>query len=465
MARRTRAFVFALLAGATSACQDALDLSAPAVLVGTASGATSEAGGQATFTLALASRPTGNVEIALDTSDPGEGQPLESSILFLTEDWDQPRTVAVEGLDDFVDDGDASFTVQVTVASADERYAALDPDDVSVVNTDDETAGISVTGIDETTSELGGVAIVTVALDSEPLADVTLVLEISDATEGIVLGGSLVTFTVATWATAQTIVVQGLPDGVSDGDQPFSLVLLPSQSADPLYDGLDLPDPSLVNGDVPPVDIGYYDMSTGAGNANQIAPITRIGMNAVDITNPDGGGLAGIDILFAQNPDNGAYGAEYLNKLNSIEQAVDAGMTLVIHDRFVTDAATILPGGSAIAFTRDSTGDRIDLLDTAPELVGLGLAGTIDDDSLDGGTSSFHGWASLSTLPAGSIPILSTDVPDRIVTFSYPFGNGRVTWSGIPLDYYLSGSGPAVVNTNMRIYVSNLLGHEVDSLP
>ena len=66
---------------------------------------------------------------------------------------------------------------------------------MSVTNTDNDTAGITVsTDQRPTTTEAGGTATFTVVLNAQPTADVTIGLTSSDATEGTVAPASL-TFT------------------------------------------------------------------------------------------------------------------------------------------------------------------------------------------------------------------------------------------------------------------------------
>jgi hypothetical protein len=56
----------------------------------------------------------------------------------------------------------------------------------------------------------------------------------------------------------------------------------------------------------------------------------------------------------------------------------------------------------------------------------------------------------LGTLPPGSIPIFSNGDPNQVVDFYYPFGNGFVYYSTIPLDFYAGGN-----NNFDNIYAPN----------
>ncbi|MFO0888459.1 MAG: cohesin domain-containing protein [Isosphaeraceae bacterium] len=106
---------------------------------------TTEAGGTATFTVVLDSQPTGDVTIALSSSNTAEGIIDLGSLTFTPDNWDVPQTVTVTGVDDSVDDGDVAYTIVTAAAtSSDAGYSGLDADDVSVTNLDDDTAGVTV---------------------------------------------------------------------------------------------------------------------------------------------------------------------------------------------------------------------------------------------------------------------------------------------------------------------------------
>ena len=112
---------------------------APGVTVTPASGLrTSETGQAETFSVVLDRRPTADVAIGLQSSDPTEGVPDASTLTFTPDNWDVPQTVTVTGADDLADDGDVAYAVRTLPArSADPAYNGLDAADVSVTNADD----------------------------------------------------------------------------------------------------------------------------------------------------------------------------------------------------------------------------------------------------------------------------------------------------------------------------------------
>ncbi len=94
----------------------------------------------------LKSRPDGNVVIDVLSLDETEGiVSSPSSLTFTAENHNAVQTVTVTGIDDPAVDGDPAYQVQLRVntgATTDSTdYKQLLPYQVSVINTDDDTAG------------------------------------------------------------------------------------------------------------------------------------------------------------------------------------------------------------------------------------------------------------------------------------------------------------------------------------
>jgi len=216
---------------------------------------TSEAGTQQTFTVVLNTQPTADVTIALLSSDPQEGTILPQNLTFTNLNWNTLQEVTITPLNDDIDDGDLSYTIITSLSSSDAKYSPLDPTDVSVTNTDDDTAGISVNPTAElTTSEQGAQDTFTVVLGSEPTGDVTITIN-PDATEGTVFPENPI-FTPADWDTPQTITVTGVDDDDDDCNQVYTIILTPA-SFDLTYSGLTPPNVTVTNLD--------NDVSSDAG--------------------------------------------------------------------------------------------------------------------------------------------------------------------------------------------------------
>src|SRR5205807_2009424 len=124
-----------------------------------------------------------------------------------------PQTVTITGVNDTLDDGDIEYSIVTAAAtSSDASYNGLNAADVSITNTDDDAAGITVSPTSGlVTTEGGGQATFTVVLTSTPTADVTIGLSSSDTSEGSVSPAAL-TFTAANALTPQTVTITGVDD-------------------------------------------------------------------------------------------------------------------------------------------------------------------------------------------------------------------------------------------------------------
>ncbi|MBI5739861.1 MAG: hypothetical protein HZA16_03985, partial [Nitrospirae bacterium] len=151
--------------------------------------------------------------------------------------------------DDYTDDGDIAYTILTSSAtSEDSNYNNLNAQDVQVTNNDNDVAGITVSPLSGLeTEETGVTATFTVALTSEPAADVTIALSSTDTTEGTVSPVSL-TFTAANWNLPQIVTVKGEADDEVDGNVPYT-ILTAAISEDANYTNLDGPDVSVTNND------------------------------------------------------------------------------------------------------------------------------------------------------------------------------------------------------------------------
>ena len=251
----------------------------PGIQVSAISGNTTEAGGTATFTVVLGSQPTGDVTIPIASDDTTEGTIAVSTLTFTDVNWSTPQTITVTGVNDFVDDGDIAYNIVLSAASStDPVYDTVDPSDVAVTNTDNDTAGVTVSAISGNTTEAGGTATFTVVLDSQPTGDVVIDSASNDSTEGTVTGGSQLTFTTANWSTPQTVTVTGVDDALNDGDIAYTIVVTTNTglTADALYDAIDPSDVSVTNTDDENPDISVSTISGNTTEAGGTATFTVV---------------------------------------------------------------------------------------------------------------------------------------------------------------------------------------------
>ena len=102
---------------------------------------TTEAGGTATFTVVLTSRPVADVTVALSSSDSSEGTVGPAVLTFTAGNWNAPQTVTVTGVDDSLCDGNVAYTILTAAArSTDVGYNNRDPANVTAANRDNDCA-------------------------------------------------------------------------------------------------------------------------------------------------------------------------------------------------------------------------------------------------------------------------------------------------------------------------------------
>ncbi len=160
--------------------------------------------------------------------------------------------------------------------------------------------------------------------------------------------------------------------------------------------------------------------------------------------------LAMYDVVWGLNGSNGAHLSGLTDNVAQFDAYVWNGGTFLYHDRNVADGNLYLPGADNFAFNRDFTfDDNIDLV--GPNGV---AGGDIDDSTLDGGTSSSHGYVSEASIDMPYMGIFTNGQAGQFVDFHYSVGMGNVYYSTIPMDYYLAGSTPAAF---ADVYAPNVL--------
>jgi predicted transcriptional regulator len=209
----------------------------------TLSGATatvSEAGTTGTFTVVLDAQPTSDVVVSATSADTGEATVSPSTLTFTNGNWDTPQTVTITGVNDSLVDGNqvSAVTVSVVDASSDDAYDSVADQAVSVTTSDDDTAGVTLSGTTATVSEDGTTATFTVVLDAQPASDVVLSVVSADTGE-VTVSPSTLEFTNGNWDTAQTVTITGVNDSLSDGNQVSAVtVSVVDASSDDAFDSV-----------------------------------------------------------------------------------------------------------------------------------------------------------------------------------------------------------------------------------
>jgi VCBS repeat-containing protein len=237
--------------GQSSTSTVSVTITGDRVVVSPTSGlTTSESAGTATFDIVLSVPPVADVTINLSSSNPSEGLPNVSSLLFTVANWNIPQTVTVTGQNDFVVDGPVNYTILTSAVSSDPLFNGVAIPDVHLVNDDDDVASIAISPtVGLVTNERGGTATFSVVLTSIPSASVAFGLSSSDVSEGTVSPSSL-TFDSTNWNVPQIVTVTGVDDSAIDGDVAYSIVTEAATSADVTYSGFNPDDVTVINGDL-----------------------------------------------------------------------------------------------------------------------------------------------------------------------------------------------------------------------
>ena len=153
--------------------------------VGAVTGQATEAGGTATFTVALNTQPSASVTVAVSSRDedgnpdPTEGRVAPSSLTFTVQNWETAQTVTVTGVDDNLHDGNVTWQVRLDPSSGDADYDALDHVDVAVTTTDAAPPTVTLMLEPSSIPENGGVSTVTARLSHPSSAATTVTVTAS----------------------------------------------------------------------------------------------------------------------------------------------------------------------------------------------------------------------------------------------------------------------------------------------
>ncbi|BDX07891.1 putative Ig domain-containing protein [Planctobacterium marinum] len=259
---------------------------------------TTEAGGTDDFTVVLDAEPDSNVVITVTSGDTGEATVSTSSLTFTNANWNTPQTVTVTGVDDSSVDGTQTFNITMAVddASSDNNFDSLSDQTVSVDNTDDDTATVTIA--DVSGNEDDGAITVTATLDVAVVGGFSVDVSTADGTattsdsDYTPVTSQTLTF-AGTAGETETFDVTPTSDSTSEGNETVSismsnlsgavgtvnisdtatLTILGDDNAAPVFSGLDntpayTEDGSAVtlDGDVSISDTELDALNSSAGN-------------------------------------------------------------------------------------------------------------------------------------------------------------------------------------------------------
>jgi hypothetical protein len=243
---------------------------------------TTEAGGTASFAIALGTEPAAEVTIPLSSSNPSEGVVSPDRLTFTRGNWNVPQSVTVTGVDDPVADGDINYTIVTGPATGlDPNYNGLDLDDVEVTNRNDsDTAGVRIQQTDGSMTVAEGDATdrYSIVLTSRPFIPVVITIAPDNQ---LTVSPTIITFAPDNWDVPQVVTVAAIDDKLDESDPHQGLIRHTASARggdviDPAYDRIPIADVVVAIGDRKPqfpllpngepndehISLGY-DQSTG----------------------------------------------------------------------------------------------------------------------------------------------------------------------------------------------------------
>ena len=211
----------------------------PEVIVNQSGGSTNvtEGGSSDSYAVALATQPSSNVTISIDSGSQLAASP--SSAVFTSSNWSTPQTVNVLAVNDQVDEPSPHFgTITHSASSSDPTYNGISVPSLSVSITDNDTAAVLLTESGGSTQvrEGGSGDSYNVVLATQPVANVTI--SISSGGQ-ISTGATSLVFTGSNWSTPQTVNVSAIDDSAAEGPHQATIIHSAS-SADSNYGGISI---------------------------------------------------------------------------------------------------------------------------------------------------------------------------------------------------------------------------------
>ena len=168
--------------------------------------------GSDTFTVKLATEPSGQVDVTVTSDDIGAATVSPGSLTFTTTNWNATQEVTVSG----EDDSDTDNEILTVTASASGGGYTGKTDTVSVTVTDNDTANLVLSRTSMSVGEAGSDTF-TVKLATEPSGQVDVTVTSDDIGAATVSPGSL-TFTTTNWNATQEVTVSGEDDSDTDNE-------------------------------------------------------------------------------------------------------------------------------------------------------------------------------------------------------------------------------------------------------
>lgn len=247
------------------------------IIVDPTSFSISEAAPNGSFTIALGTVPTATVTITLSRTPTSGVCNISPTSIDLNNTT--PEVVTVDPIDDSVIDGSQICDITINPAtSTDPDYNNVDPSDVTVTVTDDDTAGFAGLPAPITISEPSGSSNFTLELTSQPAAPVEITLTPSTGQCSVSPSPPPIELNAGNWNTGVQVTVSAVNDSTVDGPQPCDITGSVS-STDGDYNGLSFPTIDVTVNDNDTTAVQFTASNYSANEVAGTVPIT------VELTN------------------------------------------------------------------------------------------------------------------------------------------------------------------------------------
>lgn len=196
-----------------------------------------EAGGTATFTISLQSRPLNNHSVQFtatsQTSDKalvsndGTTFAVSAAVTFTAATWSTPRTITIRGVDDDIAGGDLPYAVNLVSTSVDAAYNAQSLPQITGLCIDNDTVAVVLSTTSVTATEGGAGDTYTVQLATAPTAPVVIDVNADSQlsasptriffSAGGAIGGAGTEGDPRAWDSPFTVTVNAIDDDFAEG--------------------------------------------------------------------------------------------------------------------------------------------------------------------------------------------------------------------------------------------------------
>ena len=213
-----------------------------------------------TRTFKLKSQPTSNVTLNISSNNSSRLSISKPSLIFTASNWDTEQSVKFTAIDDSIDYGDVTVSVNIKSSSADINYNNLSSG-FEIIVKDNDTSGIIADTTQATINE-GQHITRAFKLKSQPTSNVVLNISSNDTNSRLSISKSSLVFTESNWNIEQSVVFTAIDNNIKDGDVDV-LVTIKSSSTDLSYNNLTCVFMITVKDDDIDNKIGTYAFSSG----------------------------------------------------------------------------------------------------------------------------------------------------------------------------------------------------------